>query len=562
MPPPRYDVAVLGSGFAGAALAAILARQGLSVVVLEAGVHPRFAIGESMILETSETLRALAMLYDVPELAYFSSEPFLRRAGTSHGVKRHFGFLHHDSDGHHDVSDPLCTLQAVIPREPHGHELHLFRQDADAALVHAAIRYGANVRQRTRVGSVQFSPEGARIETGTETVHARFVADATGLRSVLVRQLDLAPTAPNLHTHSRGLFTHMVGVAPSARTQHRVPFRMEEGTIHHVFPGGWLWRIPFGNHRRATNPLTSVGLMLDPRVWPERPDLTPEDEFRQFVARSPLLQEAFTSARAARPWTRTGRVQHRPTQTVGDGWALIGLAAGFVDPLFSKGLYSSLHSVGVLAHLLLTAREPDGRLPRISHDALAPLAEAQARFLKANDRIVAAAYHAWANPRLWKPVSVLWLLGAYTEFVRLLTLRFGAAQTGRQLDRDTYMTGFTHLGLVGGGFEGFEALSARLTDRVLATDTSAPQAAEALAHHVHTELEALDWMPAEFRAVLRGQTHLHRSKFRLSEVLREGGVLGRGAFRRAIFGDLSLLRLARAMIADKLRFTYPTLTSA
>ena len=60
MPVPSDDVAVLGSGFAGAALAAILARQGLSVVVLEAGVHPRFAIGESMILETSETLRAMA----------------------------------------------------------------------------------------------------------------------------------------------------------------------------------------------------------------------------------------------------------------------------------------------------------------------------------------------------------------------------------------------------------------------------------------------------------------------------------------------------------------------
>lgn len=89
-PKQRYDVAVIGSGIGGSTLAAILARQGLSVVVFEAGAHPKFAIGESTILEASEMMRALAKFYDVPELAYFSTEYFLNYAGTTHGVKRHF----------------------------------------------------------------------------------------------------------------------------------------------------------------------------------------------------------------------------------------------------------------------------------------------------------------------------------------------------------------------------------------------------------------------------------------------------------------------------------------
>jgi len=67
-----YDIAVIGSGIGGSTLAAILARQGLKVVVFEAGSHPKFAVGESMILETSEVLRAMAEMYDVPELAFFS----------------------------------------------------------------------------------------------------------------------------------------------------------------------------------------------------------------------------------------------------------------------------------------------------------------------------------------------------------------------------------------------------------------------------------------------------------------------------------------------------------
>lgn len=50
--PKKHDVAIIGSGIGGSTLAAILARQGLSVIVFEAGTHPKFAVGESMILET------------------------------------------------------------------------------------------------------------------------------------------------------------------------------------------------------------------------------------------------------------------------------------------------------------------------------------------------------------------------------------------------------------------------------------------------------------------------------------------------------------------------------
>ncbi len=125
----HFDVAIIGSGIAGSSLAAVLAKHGQRVGVFEAKSHPKFSIGESMILETSETMRALANLYDVPELACFSSENYLPLIGSSHGVKRHFSYLHHTAGA---AYRPQRALQAVIPKAPHGHELHLYRQDVDA----------------------------------------------------------------------------------------------------------------------------------------------------------------------------------------------------------------------------------------------------------------------------------------------------------------------------------------------------------------------------------------------------------------------------------------------
>ncbi|MEI2691718.1 MAG: hypothetical protein V9H69_19260 [Anaerolineae bacterium] len=82
-----------------------------------------------MILETSEVMRALAEFYDVPELAYFSSENFYNFIGTSHGVKRHFSFR--ASHAGPAARIRAQSLQAVIPRLPYGHEIHIHRQDSD-----------------------------------------------------------------------------------------------------------------------------------------------------------------------------------------------------------------------------------------------------------------------------------------------------------------------------------------------------------------------------------------------------------------------------------------------
>ena len=65
--PQDFDIAILGSGFAGSLLAMIARRLGRSVILLERGRHPRFAIGESTTPLTNLLWEELAQRYELPQ---------------------------------------------------------------------------------------------------------------------------------------------------------------------------------------------------------------------------------------------------------------------------------------------------------------------------------------------------------------------------------------------------------------------------------------------------------------------------------------------------------------
>ena len=545
----QYDIAIIGAGISGATLASILARNGLRVLVLEAKSHPRFAIGESMILETSEMMRAVAELFDVPELAYFSSENYRARAGTSHGVKRHFGYLYHRVGQPQQLGE---SLQAVIPKRPHGHELHLYRQDVDAYLTACAVKYGATVLQNTPVQAVDFDDAGVTIAAGDKSYQAAYIVDAAGFRSPLAQKFALRDF--DLQTHARGLFTHMVGVpcyheTGAKQRDYGIPFRMGEGTLHHLFEGGWMWVIPFDNHDKSTNPLVSVGLLLDPRVHPAREEVSPEQEFFDFVARYPSMAAQFANARAVRPWTRAGRIQYASKQIVGERWALLGHAAGFIDPLFSKGLYTTFMSIAVLADLLLDAQR-DGDY---SAARFAPLEQTTQSFIRHNDRLVANCYKSFGHYKLWVPMSVLWLMGAYTEYVKLNTIRAEAT------DRASYFAEARKLRLVGGGFDEFEHIANQIYALVEAVNPHDEVAVNAAVTQIRTLLDDVSWMPLPFREILAGKNHLPRTKIRLDLFQEKQGFLRNGAYRKHFFGNHSMLDIVRGFVDETLHYSAPAL---
>ena len=536
----------------GSMLAAAMARNGVRVLVLEAGVHPKFSIGESMILETSEIMRSIARVFDVPELEYFSAENFLPAIGTSHGVKRHFSFLPHRAGAQ---PDPADLIEAVIPRAPYGHELHIYRQDSDYFLLTTAVRYGANVLQNKCVEKVDIGADGVVVATTDgEQFSADYVVDAGGFRSILATQTNARRY--DLRTHTRGLFTHMTGVEPfpspqgEGRNGFGVPYALSEGTHHHVFDGGWMWIIPFNNHCESTNPLCSVGLMLDPRRHPERADVTADEEFWEFVQRYPAINAHLNGARPVREWVRSGRIQYSSTQSVGDRYCLIGHAAGFIDPLFSKGLYTTLASLFSFGKTFLQARV-DGDFSRARFKTVE---QSTLRYVEANDRLVANALKSFAAPDLWRQFSVIWILGAYLELVGLTTYRcLVEKNTGSLEERISYP--MPDLSLVGGGYAPFNDLANfayELVEGVASDDEAAMSAA---ARTLRDRIQAEHWIPYSHREISLGKRHLPKAKFTARLFRQKGGPLGDGDFREHFFDGINAVGLARFLARDARRYS-------
>lgn len=405
---PDIDVAILGSGLAGTAMAAVLARGGARVLVLDAGTHPRMAIGESTIPYTSMLMRLVSERYDVPEIKHLTTfENVQAHISPTSGIKRNFGFLYHREGQTQRYEE--CH-EFPIPKITHT-ENHFFRQDVDSWMLAVAVKHGARVTQHARVEEVLVDDDGVTIRgSAGQEWRARYVVDASGHRSPIAAAQGLRQQPTRLRHQSRSLFTHMIGVKPYEETvpdgAHGNPTKWSEGTLHHLFEGGWMWVIPFNNHVRSTNPLVSVGLNLDPRVHPEF-DGPPEEEFAAFLERFPDIARQFEGATAMREWVRTPRLQYSSSQTTGYRWCLTSHAAGFVDALFSRGLSNSFEIINALGWRLLDALKDDD----FSVERFEPVQHLEQSLIDFNDDLVANAYTSFGCYELWDAWFRVWSLG-------------------------------------------------------------------------------------------------------------------------------------------------------
>src|SRR2546425_6403273 len=421
-----FDIAVVGSGFGGSLTAMIARRLGRSVILLERGKHPRFAIGESSTPLANLLLEELARRYDLPRLLPLAKWGSWQKAypQIACGLKRGFTFYHHQFEKPF-LNDSERRDQLLVVASPLDEiaVTHWYRPDFDHFLVHEAQALGVEYLDQTKLEAVGFNGQSVALksERGGKrvSVRARFIVDASGPRGFLHRALRL-PEAPfENFPPTQALYSHFTDVkrwenlAAGSLMQsvaEQPPYPVDDAAVHHVFAGGWVWILRFNNGIISAGVAATDGL-ADALRFAEG-----EAAWNRLLERLPSLRELFSGATSRWPFVHAPRLSFRSATVVGPRWALLPSAAGFVDPLLSTGFPLTLLGIARLTGALeagLDSPRLEGRLNQYERQTFQELDVAA--------KLVAALYASMNDFPLFTALSLLYFAAtSFTETVRRL----------------------------------------------------------------------------------------------------------------------------------------------
>jgi flavin-dependent dehydrogenase len=328
----KASVVITGAGPSGAVAAALLRKQGHAVVVLEREAFPRFSIGESLLPQTMTYLEEAGMLRDVVEAGF----QFKNGASFTRGEKRS------DFDFRDKFTPGWGTTYQVQ------------RATFDKVLADAAGRMGAEIRYRHEVTAVEVgaSPRLTVRPEGGEPyqLEASLILDASGFARLLPRLLDLE--RPSQFPVRQAYFTHLEDHIPVGGDFDRNKIRV---AVHPDHQDVWYWVIPFSNGR------CSLGVVAEPSFL----DGYQGDEttrLRALVNEDPNLRALLADAVWDTPARTLRGYSANVKQLCGPGYALLGNAGEFLDPVFSSGVTIALTSASLAAraaHLQLSGQQVD-----------------------------------------------------------------------------------------------------------------------------------------------------------------------------------------------------------
>ncbi len=311
-------VAIVGDGPAGTTLGALLARAGLHVVLFSRGRPNALVVGESTVPGVVPILRQLGV---EQEVAGYS----VRKPGATFVV-----------GPEHDIEIDFAQACTDIP----GYAYNVPRERFDATLLEAARRSGVHfvkgTAQLERVGEdgIRLSDASLALAGDALPEPPDLVVDASGRSRSIARLLDLP-------THEGGrkdtaLFAHCEGVP----IEH-------EGHVHSDrLDSGWCWRIPLRDR-------VSLGVVATPEALRARGD-SAEAQYDAVLKGDPYLRALAPEARRITPVVKYTNYQCTTLRGHGPGWVLAGDALGFIDPVFSSGLFLALDGARRLSEALLT----------------------------------------------------------------------------------------------------------------------------------------------------------------------------------------------------------------
>jgi flavin-dependent dehydrogenase len=309
------DVLVIGGGPAGSTAAALLAERGYSVTLMEKAHHPRFHIGESLLP---------------------ANLPLLERLGVADAVKA-IGMEKWGAEfvsPWHDHKQLFEFADAMDKSMPMAYQVR--RAEFDEILIRNASRKNARVLEGCQVQDVNFLPNNAgalvqaRHDDGsTESVHARFVLDASGRDTFLGNRFKAKRR--NKKHNSAAIYAHFAGAERNAG-------KAEGNITIFWFDHGWFWFIPLAGGT------TSVGAVTWPYYLKTRNKKSLAQFLQDTIALCAPLSERLQHAQLASPVEATGNFSYACDRTHGSNYLLLGDAYTFIDPVFSSGVMLAMHS--------------------------------------------------------------------------------------------------------------------------------------------------------------------------------------------------------------------------
>jgi flavin-dependent dehydrogenase len=326
----EQDVIVMGGGPAGATAATLLAQQGHSVTLFERSAGPKFKIGESLLPGTYWTFERLGILDKLKKSAFPRkySVQFFSASGRS--------------------SEPFYFNQF----DPHESAVswQVLRSDFDALLRDNARRCGVDVVEGARVREVLFEDDranGVRVDLpeGSEAeCRSRVVVDATGQSALLSRKLKISKTEAQLRKAS--VFTHYENGLRGEGIDEGATLILQTDDRK-----GWFWYIALPDNR------VSVGVVGDlDDLFADR-SMDAKAIFSRELQKCAPVQERLVDAEPVFPVKVTKDFSYRSKHLAGAGWVLVGDAYGFLDPIYSSGVFLALKSGEMAADAIHEAFE-------------------------------------------------------------------------------------------------------------------------------------------------------------------------------------------------------------
>ena len=354
----EFDVGIIGGGPGGSVAASYLAKAGVKCVVLERSIFPREHVGESLVPATTRALRDIGFIDKMDEACFPRKYGAVWTSAQSSRTYQH-KWEGMEADCHADIR----FSEREQPGVNQHYTWHVDRGKFDLLLLQHAQGLGATVYEGTRVKGVDFSDAALpqiRFDIGKQEigVKVKCVIDASGRQTLLGNQLKLKK--PDTVFNQYAIHTWFDGYDRRALAKtgefagyifiHFLP-------IHNT----WIWQIPI------TETVTSIGVVTQRKNF-EKSRESREKFYWDCIGSRPELFAALKAAKQLRPLKEEGDYSYGMSQICGDGFALIGDAARFVDPIFSSGVSIAMTSARLATQDIVKGLQNGNSFPKSAFD--------------------------------------------------------------------------------------------------------------------------------------------------------------------------------------------------